>query len=442
MMNHIDVERAVTTGGAAADASLEELLTFERLLFDLSARFANVAGEQVVAEIGNTLKQLLKFLGFDRSTLAESIAGGKPNILCSVGMEPLLPGPIPAHQNWFIKELRSGRTIVIRSYEDFPPEASAAAEYCRRIGLRSLLIIPISVGGRIVASIGFSSIRSAREWPDEFIARLKVIGEVMVQALVRNRSEAALLASEAESARLMRQTLLGELSGTIAHELNQPLTAILANAEAVQDLLSQTNIDLGKIQEIVADIIGEDIRASEVIDRVRKLLRKGENKSEVIDANQLVKSTMHLLRGELIRRKVNIDFVPDNNLPTISGDSVQLQQVLLNLIMNAMEAMSAKAPSQRAINITTRANDKKIEVAIVDFGSGLAVEDKVRLFEPFFTTKQHGLGLGLSICSTIIKAHGGSLSIENNAGDGATAVVALPTPEPDRVRASPPSHQS
>ena len=273
--------------------------------------------------------------------------------------------------------------------------------------------------------------------------RLKIIGEAIAQALVRKRSEAALRASEAETARLMRQTLLGELSGTIAHELSQPLTAILANAETAMDLLSQKNIDLGKIREIVADIIEDDSRASEVIGRVRKLLRRGETRPEVIDANQLVESTMHLLRGEFIRQKVNIDFVPANNLPTISGDPVQLQQVLLNLIMNAMEAMSAKAASQRVINVMTRANDKKIEVAIVDFGSGLAVEDKVRLFEPFFTTKKHGLGLGLSICSTIITAHGGTLSIENNAGDGATAVVALPTPEPDHhVRASPLSHQS
>ena len=446
MMNRIDVERTVTTDGTAADATLEELLAFERLLFDLSARFANVAGEQVVAEIENALRHVLEFLGFDRATLAEGTAEGeKSTVLCSVavrGLEPLLPGPSPAHQTWFIKEIRSGHTIVIRSYEDFPPGAAATAEYCRRIGMRSILVIPISVGGRIMASIGFGSVRSAREWPDAYIARLKVIGEVMVQALLRNRSEAALRASEAETARLMRQTLLGELSGTIAHELNQPLTAILANAETAMDLLSQKNIDSSKIKEIVADIIEQDCRASEVVGRVRKLLRKGENRPEVIDANQLVESTMHLLRGEFIRQKVHIDFMPANNLPMISGDPVQLQQVLLNLIMNAMEAMSTKEPSQRAINITTRANDKKIEVAIVDFGTGLAIEDEGRVFEPFFTTKPHGLGLGLSICSSIVRAHGGTLSIENNAGDGATAIVALPTLEPDRVRASPLGYQS
>ena len=431
MMNSIYELRSgrVPTTSRASEAELEELLAFERLLFDLFARFANVASEQILPEIENALRELLKFLGFDRGTIAESFVEGKQNILCSVaveGVEPLLRGPLPANQRWFNKEMLSGRTVVIRSYEDFPPEVAAAAEYYRSVGMRCILLIPILVGGRIVASIGFAAFRPTREWPDEFIARVKVVGEVLAQALIHKRSEAALRASEAEIARLMRQTLLSELSGTIAHEISQPLTAILANAETAQDLLSQKNIDLGKIKEILADIIEQDSRASEVIGRVRKLLRKGENKPEIIDVNQLVEATIDLLRGEFRRRKVNIDFVPVNKLPIISGEPVQLQQVLLNLIINAMDAMSAKAPSQRVINITARANDKTIEVAIVDSGSGLADDDKVRLFEPLFTTKPHGLGLGLSICSTIIKAHGGTLSIENNAGDGATAVVALP----------------
>ena len=236
-----------------------------------------------------------------------------------------------------------------------------------------------------------------------------------------------------ETAHLMRQSLLGELSGTIAHELNQPLTAILFNAETAQDLLCQENADLGKIKAIVADIIEEDSRAGEVIGRVRKLLRKGESNLELIKLNQLVESTLHLLHGEFLKRKTRIDVALAKSLPMISGDPVQLQQVLLNLIMNAMDAMIGTAPSQRVINVATRANGRKIEIAIVDFGSGLTAKDKAHLFEPFFTTKEHGLGLGLSICSTIIKGHGGSLSIENNAACGATAVIALPIHEVEMV---------
>jgi C4-dicarboxylate-specific signal transduction histidine kinase len=437
--------RKVPTTRRASEALLEERLTFERLLADLSARFANASGDQVEREIESALKQLLEFLDFDRGAIGRFNADGWYSILCSVGTEraePFPRGPVPSYLSWYFGQLRADKIVSVRSIDDLPPEAIGEIEYYRRSGMRSSLAIPLRVGGHVVGAIAFSAFRPTREWPEDLIVRLKMIGEAIAQALVRKHSEAALRASEAETARLMRQALLGELSGTIAHELNQPLTAILANAETAQHLLSQRNVDLSKIQEIVADIIEQDSRASEVIGRVRKLLRKGENKPEVIHANQLVESTMHLLHGEFIRQKVNIDFVPANNLPMISGDPVQLQQVLLNLIMNAIEAMSAKKPSERVINITTRANEKKVEVAIVDSGTGLPVDDKARLFEPFFTTKQHGLGLGLSICASIIEAHGGALRIENNAGDGATAVVALPTLEPDQFKTSPLSYQS
>ena len=445
MMNDIFEIRSgkVPTTSRASETLLEELLTFERLLADLSARFANASGDQVETEIESALKQLLEFLDFDRGAIGKFTTDGWYSLLCSVGTEraePFPRGPVPSYLSWYFGQLRADKIVSVRSIDDLPLEAVGEIEYYQRSGIRSSLAIPLRVGGHVVGAIAFSAFRPTREWPDDLIVRLKIIGEAIAQALVRKHSELALRTSEAETARLMRQTLLGELSGTIAHELNQPLTAILANAETAMDLLSQKNIDSGKIREIVADIIEQDCRASEVIGRVRKLMRKGESRPEVIDANQLVKSTMHLLHGEFIRQKVKIDFVPANNLPMIFGDPVQLQQVLLNLIMNAMEAMSANAPSQRAINITTRANDKKIEIAIVDSGTGLPVEDKERVFEPFFTTKQHGLGLGLSICSTIIRAHGGTLSIENNAGDGATAVVALPL-ERDHIVASPLSHQ-
>ena len=245
-----------------------------------------------------------------------------------------------------------------------------------------------------------------------------------ITALKMAEGEAELQRSEI--AHLLRQSIISELSGTLAHELNQPLTAILASAETAQDLLGRKSIDLEKIQEIVTDIIGEESRASEIVSRVRKLLRKGESTSEPIDLNQLMELTLHLLRGEFARRKINVDVGLTPNLPTISGDPVQLQQVLVNVIMNAMDAVRSKAPAQRAINITTRANGTRIEAAIIDSGPGIAAENQARLFQPFFTTKERGLGLGLSICSRIVRSHGGKLSVENNADGGATAVLALP----------------
>jgi signal transduction histidine kinase len=235
-----------------------------------------------------------------------------------------------------------------------------------------------------------------------------------VTAVKNSEGEAEL--QRTEIARLMRQSVLGEL----------PLTAILSNAETAQDLLGRSQIDREMMQEIVSDIIEEDNRASEVISRIRKLLRKGQRESESIDLNQLVESTLSLLRGEFVRRKTDVHVELAPNLPGISGDPIQLQQVLLNVIMNAMEAVGSQAPSAREIKITTRVNGKQVEAAIVDSGHGIAAEDQKVLFEPFFTTKERGLGLGLSICFTIVKSHGGKLSIDNEPGGGAKVVVTLP----------------
>ena len=246
-----------------------------------------------------------------------------------------------------------------------------------------------------------------------------------ITALKTAESDAEL--QRRQVAHLMRQSMLGELSGAIAHELNQPLAAILSNAETAQDLLNRKDMDLDQVREILKDIIEDDNRAGEVIRRLRRLLRKGEGKSEQIDLNQLVESTLNLLHGELVRRRINVEVALAADMPASVGDPVQLQQVLLNLIMNAIEAMSAEPPLQRELIVRTRVAAEQIEVIIIDRGHGLTPEARAQLFQPFFTTKEFGLGLGLSICSTIVKSHGGKLTVRNNANGGTTAAFTLPT---------------
>jgi signal transduction histidine kinase/integral membrane sensor domain MASE1 len=245
----------------------------------------------------------------------------------------------------------------------------------------------------------------------------------------RKLAEAEADVQRQEIAHLMRVSMLGELSGGLAHELTQPLTAILSNAQAGKLLLAKGNKSLSEIGNIFDDIIAEDERAGEVIHRLRGLLKKGDVKHETIDMNDLIASTLRLLHSELIDRRMSVSFDNVPNLPTVHGDPVQLQQTLLNLLMNAMDATEHVPAARRTISVSTATTDDGgVEVHIYDRGTGLPPSREHEVFQPFFTTKERGLGLGLSICTSIVKLHGGTLSLQNNVREGASAVFRLPPP--------------
>jgi len=220
-------------------------------------------------------------------------------------------------------------------------------------------------------------------------------------------------------AHLGRAAVLGELSGAFAHELAQPLTAILGNAEAALELLPPETPALSDIRDMLRDIVKDDVRASEVIQRLRSMLTQGEIQRRPVDLNQVVRDVLALARSDLITRNVSVTTQLDTQAPLVVADPVQLQQVLLNLIVNACEAMSGSPPSQRRLTITTHTVDegRTLECSVVDRGCGLPPGDAERIFQPFVTTKKQGLGLGLAICRSIIEGHGGRLWAENNPAE-------------------------
>jgi C4-dicarboxylate-specific signal transduction histidine kinase len=249
---------------------------------------------------------------------------------------------------------------------------------------------------------------------------------VFTDITIRKAAETEAELQRRELAHLMRVSQVGALSGGLAHELTQPLTAILANAQAARTMLSGKARNLEDLADAIDDIIADDLRAGEVIQRLRSLLKNGKGEVEAVNIHDLVNSTLRLLNNELISRHVKTKVVSVSEADSVEGDPVQLQQVLLNLVMNALEAMTNTDARRRSITLTSQRINDQIEVKVVDRGIGIDAGDEAALFNAFYTTKERGLGLGLSICSTIIERHGGSLSLSNNADGGATAQFSLP----------------
>ena len=253
---------------------------------------------------------------------------------------------------------------------------------------------------------------------------------VSMDITTRKQAEADVSQQRAELAHLTRVTMLGELSGSMAHELNQPLTAILSNAQAAIRFLAHDNIDLNEVRDILKDIVEQDNRAGEVIRRLRLLLKKGEVQQQPLDLNDVVQEVLKLIRSDLVNHSVVAHTELATDLPPVKGDRVQLQQVLLNLVMNACDAMNGNSPADRQLVVRTElCADKNVRVSVADCGVGLAPDKLEQVFMPFYTTKPHGLGLGLSVCRTIITAHGGNLRAANGEARGAVFYFTIPSLE-------------
>jgi PAS domain S-box-containing protein len=252
------------------------------------------------------------------------------------------------------------------------------------------------------------------------------IGTVM-DVTDRKLSEDALHKAHAELAHVTRAMTMGELAASIAHEVNQPLGAIVTNGHACVHLLSHAAPDLDKSREVVGRIIRDGMRASEVIRRIRDFLQKTPSENAPLNINEPIQEVIALIRKELLISRIELKAQLAADLPPVFGDRIQLQQVILNLILNARDAMSGAQPNPRELKITSGRNSGgAVRVSVRDSGPGFKPKDIERIFDPFFTTKVEGMGLGLSISRTIIEAHGGTLSAAQNEDQGALIQFILP----------------
>ena len=243
-----------------------------------------------------------------------------------------------------------------------------------------------------------------------------------------DEAEQALRKAQVELAHVTRVTTLGELTASISHEVNQPLAAVVTNAQACLRWLNRTPPDIEAARHSVERIIGDGKRATEVIERIRALAKKAAIEMVPLDLNKEASQVMMLVRRELVSHEVSLRMELDPNLPRIFGDRVQLQQVIINLVTNGIEAMHALTDRPRELVIRTGQEElNRVFLAVTDCGAGIAAENIDAIFNPFFTTKSSGMGMGLSICRSIVEAHEGRLSASRNDGPGATFQFVIPS---------------
>ncbi len=329
--------------------------------------------------------------------------------------------------------MRSRRTLVCSDRGRLP----ASSRHKLPAGLSSAIVVPLH--GRATRGMVAIAARTARSWAAEEVAAVESLAAMVAAALDRVASVASLdvekdrrLRAEAETRRLRDQlahagriSMLGELAASLAHELKQPLSAIYMNAQAAERFLDRKPPELENVSGALRDLNQDCRRAADVIGRVREMFRPHETEGVEVSVGLLIEHVLRLLHEDAVTRDVNvaIDVRPD--LPPIRGDRVQLEQVVMNLLVNAFDAVTGLADAR---DVTVRASRRRgfVEVAVLDTGRGIATGDLGRVFEPLFTRKPQGMGMGLAICRTIVEAHGGTISASNRAEGGSMFAVRLP----------------
>src|SRR5262245_44423928 len=250
---------------------------------------------------------------------------------------------------------------------------------------------------------------------------------ISIDITERKQAELDAQQDRAELSHLSRVALIGEMSASITHELNQPLAGILSNAAAGQRFIDQGDVNLVEIRELLGDIIADGRRASDVMRGIREMVKKGQVARRSVDLNEVVMDAVRMASPDAVLHSCQVETSLDTSMRAIEADPVQLQQVLLNLVINAFDAMRDTPVSRRKVVIATHSNsDATVRAGVRDYGAGISGEMRDRLFDPFFTTKSEGLGMGLAIVRSIVESHGGTITIENADGGGARFGFVLP----------------
>ncbi|MEJ8826125.1 ATP-binding protein [Variovorax humicola] len=421
-----------------AHEELELAVGFERLASGILASLVLSRHGEENQAIALGLRQIGEFVGAERVALwhindgvpfgvaqqwyADGFAG-----VAAQGKAPELP---------WIRALISGGSVVrISHLSDIPPGGQADAATLRQIGVRSLLAVPIAAEGSNAGALTLASIAREHEWPDALTPGVTLLAEVFANLHEREAVERRKLAAEVEAAHwrerlahLVRVHTAGEMSVALAHEINQPLYAIENYALAARRRAAEAAPDMPRVLDLLDKVIGQATRAGDVVTRMRDMVQRHDLEPKLIDIKRAVTECLDMVKMDCELRDIDIGLASGNSLPAVVVDEIHLQQVILNLLRNAMEAIEGAPPGgAREITVALRLNEcDEVLVEVADRGIGIAEGDLERIFGSFYSTKSNGLGVGLAICRKLIEAHGGKLWASHRGGGGAIFSFTLP----------------
>lgn len=424
-----------------AQEALVAAMRFEQLVSQILAALLTAVAREREHVIEAGLRDVARTFGADHAILWQRIADAGDFTMTHGWLgEPLARLPKTVHGDripWIHSRVVAGTIVQFGRDVVVPPEAESELAVLAGVGIHSGVFVPVTVSGKVVGALSLSSASAQLTWPDALISRVSLLGDVFAGVFAWEASERREQEAQAQAAHAARVGTMGMFAASLIHELTQPLAASLANAETAAELLAASSPDLTELRSVVDDIVADDRRVGELIQQLRRFLRRGEAEWVELDIEDVINDNLRMVAGDAVEKNITVTLDVAQALPTLVGERVQLQQVMLNLLMNAFDAVAPREVGSRNVNVVVRAIDDGISVDVSDTGPGMDEPTLARIFQPFFTTKPKGMGLGLSIGRSIVAAHGGRLSARSAANEGTTFRVELPSRPRAAARVAP-----
>ncbi|MFZ1887436.1 MAG: ATP-binding protein [Candidatus Binataceae bacterium] len=419
-----------------------ETKRFELLVDELSAAMALVPADAVNREVDSWLGKICETLDLDRSAIYERDAQDQPVRTTHTWLRPGFP-PFPRDYDpeklfpTVTKLVMTGKPFTFASPREIPAEDTETRRFVEQYGPKASAALPMWAGGKIIGAATFGKFRSLREWTPELLAQLTFALRILGSAIERKQSEMELQLVRTELRVASRRNLMSELVASLSHEINQPLGAILSNLGGLARLLAQGNPQPQTALEAINNAIEDTKRTAEIVRRIRFMFKKHEEQKTAIDIGVLIDEVMRLIGGEAAARKISVRLDVSPRKQRVMGDSIQLHQCMLNLLMNAFDAVGDANSERRGVTIkVSPVKAGWVGVSVSDNGKGIDPAVAKRLFEPFVTTKSEGLGLGLLVTRSIVESHGGKIWSTSNPDSGTTFTFTLPDAKEKRPSAS------